>query len=269
MRDIGRVGTGNSPPALCHFNSFEKQGLALPTGDAMTRFAKTGLRRTLLATIFLSFSAPVALAGDAAATKVAANTQTDGTINGYTPRKRIDAHPRNRDRQVRVISTTDAGYIAPTRATQLTYNATRKVAANAPATGGVDLERKFERLLLRYLRESIDAVEFDTAYGRARAELLRRGERVGYPESVIVEQQPRRPHEPADGLLTEVANDGPLRPKAGIIRVSPAQKQLGRLRAAARYRKLDTENAARYFRYYRPNEAYDARFPSFVYLNSN
>ncbi len=266
MRDIGRVGTGNSPPALCHFNSFQEQGVALPTGDVMTRFGMTGLRRTLFATVFFSLSAPAALAHDAASVKVAVNAGSGATINGYTPRKRIAQHPRNQARATRFIDSSKGRYVAQARPIDRTFNATRR----ALPSGEAGFEQSFEQLLLRYLRASIDSVKFDTAVRRARADFLGGAGQVTAPqEPITVEQAPAVPIQPTDGLLTEVANEGSLRPKAGIIRVSEHQKQLGRQRAALRNRQLDPESAARNFRFYRPNEAYDVRFPSVVYLNSN
>lgn len=69
---------------------------------------------------------------------------------------------------------------------------------------------------------------------------------------------------------------GPLREKvvyskqssaSKIIHVSEKMKQLGEARAARREAAMLENLDSIEFRFYRPNEAYDVRFPSIVYLD--
>ncbi|MEP0944285.1 MAG: hypothetical protein ABJH63_12610 [Rhizobiaceae bacterium] len=57
------------------------------------------------------------------------------------------------------------------------------------------------------------------------------------------------------------------RPGAKIIRVSEKMKRLGEERAAKREARMLEELDNLDIRYYRDSEAYDARFPSIVYLD--
>lgn len=67
--------------------------------------------------------------------------------------------------------------------------------------------------------------------------------------------------------LRELAVPGQTRPAARIIRVPNSLKTLGEERADRRAEQFDGDEQLRYFRFYRPTEAYDVRFPSVVYLD--
>lgn len=58
------------------------------------------------------------------------------------------------------------------------------------------------------------------------------------------------------------------RARSKIIKVSPAMKRLGEERAARREAKMLANIENLDIRYYRDNEAYDARYPSIVYLET-
>lgn len=240
----------------------------------MTLFAKfgtkSGLRPALLCAAFVSLTASTALAGNPAPAPKSHGVVKNASYQktGYRPRHRIATHPRNRNRvvqtysrgarKVRVVDTSTSTQKAP------------KTGFNAHRSGGVDHRNRFERLKLRYLRESIDAVGLENARIRAAEHFTRRSGNGGVFDTGLV---PARgfeyaPASPSEGILTEVANDGPLRPSAGIIRVTQREKIIGEERAAARSRRFNRENSSRYIRFYRDNEAYDVRFPSVVYLTS-
>lgn len=70
------------------------------------------------------------------------------------------------------------------------------------------------------------------------------------------------------GFLREKVRYSPTRSRAKIIHVSSAMKKLAEKRAAAREALYYKEADKIEFRYYRPNEAYDVRFPSVVYLDA-
>lgn len=66
--------------------------------------------------------------------------------------------------------------------------------------------------------------------------------------------------------LRELVSTSPTRSPSKILHVTREQYEEGESRAARREAKMlaNIENIR--FRYYRPNEAYDERFPSIVYL---
>ncbi len=71
----------------------------------------------------------------------------------------------------------------------------------------------------------------------------------------------------SSSALRELASPSHTRRRAKIIRVSDEMKRLAEeradRRAARRQNRINSSN----FRYYRDNEAYDVRFPDFVYLD--
>lgn len=72
----------------------------------------------------------------------------------------------------------------------------------------------------------------------------------------------------SDSFLREKAVYQPSRSAAKIQQVSYEQWELGEARAARREAKMLEELDSIDIRFYRPNEAYDARFPSVVYLDT-
>ncbi len=68
--------------------------------------------------------------------------------------------------------------------------------------------------------------------------------------------------------LREQASIGVIRAPAKILSVSNDLKVLGEKRAARREALFDEATDLPNIRFYRPNEAYDRRFPSVVYLRS-
>ena len=66
--------------------------------------------------------------------------------------------------------------------------------------------------------------------------------------------------------LRNKVSTSPRRPGAKIIRVTERQKQLGEARAAIREARMIEQIDKLDIRFYRDTEAYDARFPSIVYL---
>ncbi|MGI9353806.1 MAG: hypothetical protein ACR2PF_01375 [Rhizobiaceae bacterium] len=243
----------------------------------MILFAKSGIRPVLYCAAFVSLAASTALADNPAPAHDGQGTQKHAakSINGYVPRNRINAHPRNLNRQfetyqrdgknVRVIDVRDSGLLAP----RVSSKPNRRLAFRKQPTGGVSLDNSFDRLVLRRLRRGIDASDFRDARRRTlsdRARFNGRGDLID--EAFGVEEIYNVPIHPREGLLTEVANDGPLRPRAKIIQVSDDQKIIGEQRAAGRAGRFNRENGNKYVRFYRDNEAYDVRFPSIVYLNS-
>jgi hypothetical protein len=82
--------------------------------------------------------------------------------------------------------------------------------------------------------------------------------------SVVINEGPR---EPLGLQITGTFFE--KRPGAKVIHVSDELKDLGEERAERRRERLNSGHDNRVFRFYRSNEAYDVRFPSVVYLNSN
>ena len=72
----------------------------------------------------------------------------------------------------------------------------------------------------------------------------------------------------SDSFLREKATYSPSRSAAKVLRVTPEQLQIGEARAARREARMLEQIDQLDIRFYRPNEAYDARFPSVVYLDS-
>ena len=66
--------------------------------------------------------------------------------------------------------------------------------------------------------------------------------------------------------LRNKVSSSPRRPGAKIIRVTERQKRLGEARAAIREARMIEQIDKLDIRFYRDTEAYDARFPSIVYL---
>jgi len=240
----------------------------------MTLFAKldikSGLRPALLCAVFASFAASTAIAGNVVPVPgdTGAKKQQTSRVAELRPRNRIATHPRNKNRpvktyrrgnrKVRVVDTSRS----TTRAPRTAFNAQRS---------GLFTDN-FERLERQFLRESIDAVELNNERRRANLDFIRRAGNRGAFDGDTIPRIGREiyfaPVSPTEGVLREAVNNGPLRPNAGIIRVTESQKIIGERRAAARARRYNREDTARYFRFYRPNEAYDVRFPSVVYLTS-
>jgi hypothetical protein len=70
-----------------------------------------------------------------------------------------------------------------------------------------------------------------------------------------------------NSLMRDKVSDSPRRSASKIIHVSYKMLQLGESRAAKREARMLKEMENLDIRYYRDNEAYDARFPSIVYLD--
>ncbi len=94
---------------------------------------------------------------------------------------------------------------------------------------------------------------------------------AGSPDvSVALSDRENRQPEPlpGTGILREAASPGYFRPKANIIRVPDELRELGEARAAHRDNLFSNYKGEIDVRFYRDREAYDARFPDVVFLDS-
>ncbi|MDD9911410.1 MAG: hypothetical protein OXR62_17210 [Ahrensia sp.] len=236
----------------------------------MTQRARIGLSPLILSAALLSASAGSVSADNAATpflTPGDLRISTHDAVTPYRPRVRIPDHPRNRNissdtytrdgRRVRVIDTGNASYIAAPSP----FNASRFGFTGVPAG--------FESLLVKHLREGLNADEFERFLRLAQKHYDERYgtfDRRGYvtPASVPADFLFDRP---STGL-TEQATVSPRRPGAKIIDVTEEQRELGERRSSGREARFLRENGGKHIRSYREHELYDERFPSVVYLIS-
>ena len=230
----------------------------------MTLFAKAGLRPAIISAMFVSIcTSSVLMAGPTFANSGLNATKGTGNVSKLRPRNRIEAHPRNRNRQVK-------SYTRNGRNVRVIETAGSSFIAGSPTAIRSDSTRRIKRLIRRDLRQSIDAGAIElrnlrNGQGALSADAIG-GNSIGNTSPGEVIQQV--PASPSQGQLTEVLNNGVLRPRAEITSVSERQKIDGERKAAARAQRFRRDGGTIRFRFYRENEAYDERFPSVVYLNS-
>ena len=85
--------------------------------------------------------------------------------------------------------------------------------------------------------------------------------------NVQVDDFERRSEDFSDSFLREKTAIQRPGSEAKILHVTPEQRELGESRAARREARMLERFDETEFGYYRPNEAYNIRFPSVVYLD--
>ena len=102
---------------------------------------------------------------------------------------------------------------------------------------------------------------------RSRRHSNRKRNNYYYGAVVDIRGYEKRPALSA-GFLQNKVTYSPRKSAAKIIHVSDQMKRLGEARAAVREANLLRNIDNIKFKYYRPNEAFDVRFPDVVYLDS-